>query len=193
MLGAKELELQAFNIASYFRREFIKYDYKIYNIQNVKKSKWWVMFERTAEKFSNREGWDADLFVKAQFNLNGKIYPFDLLSEKAWNNFIDYKNSKEAENTPEVEDINFVLDGFRAVKEYCKNNDTDFSVELFIKNKKNFNNIIEKNIPKHFFLFSKAFNKEHTLPDKEKYKKLSIASDKRLLICIKKVLKVDYV
>lgn len=190
MLSAKEIELQAFNLAMVFRREFLKYDKRIFTSNTLKQSRWWRFFLTTIEQFASREEWNIEVFVKAQFYTEGKIYPYFLVTKKAWGNFLDYKNLDEVESNQEADVVRYVLNGFSAVRDYCARNNHQFSVAYFIDDTYNEQLLLNNYMPLHFFLFSKAFNEKYHIKDDEK--KIKVKRNKELLNKVKNVLKDDY-
>jgi len=192
MLSAKEIELEAFKLARKFRLEYLKFDKKIYTLKNVTKSKWWKVFIKTIEIFANREEWNLDLFVEAQFYTFGKIFPFQLLNKEAWESFLSYKLYKEHTLDGETSLIKNVLYGFEEVKNYCKKNKHDFSVDYFLQDEKNKEKMRNGIIPIHFFLFSKSFDKIKQLDERINLKKVFTHSNKKLNEKVKIILKSDY-
>jgi len=182
-------ELEVFNLTNYFRNEFIKYDRRIYSLKTVKSGKWWKYFCETIDKFSTREGWDANIFIKCQFESFGKIYPTQLPTERAWNAFKDYKFRFENVMDKETEIVKSVLTGYKAVKNYCVNQKKEFSVATFLEN--NFNNrqIEIGAYPIYFFAFSKAYIAVYGM---NKTKRMMVTRNKDLLDKIKNVLGDDF-
>lgn len=182
--------LDAFKLAMFFRANFLKYDKRIFTAKTVTASKWWIYFEQTIDKFSNREGWDPNFFIEAQFFFKGnKLYPPELPTEKSWKNFLDYLNYKQKENDEETI-VRNVVNGFISVRNYCLKNDISFSISEFINNEYNKKKIERNELPIHFFLFSKTFNNNFSI--KDDIKKTLVRSNKKLLEKIKDVLKEDY-
>ena len=181
-------ELEVFNLAMAFRREYVKYDPRIFTAKSVKNSKWWVFFERTIDKFASRPEWNADIFVKCQFEREGKILPFKLANEEAWKTFIDYKFRFEEQEDDEVKTIKNVLAGYALVRDYCKGKDIPFSVQSFLESDYHKRMLINGAYPVHFFSFSKSCSELGL-----KNKRMIVCRYKKLLLKIKEILGDDYV
>lgn len=64
-----------------------------------KTGKWWNYFFDAADKFSRREEYEVESFVKSQFDKKDMIYPPQLKTDNAWETFLEYgyRNIKESE------------------------------------------------------------------------------------------------
>lgn len=91
-------EEAAFALAESYVKEYKKYSFKTFNPHKVDKTKWWKHFLKAADQ-RYVEDWSPDLWVKCQFEANGKIYPFALIGKRAEENFREFKyRFLEAEN-----------------------------------------------------------------------------------------------
>ena len=91
-----------------------------------KKGKWWKYFFEAADKFSRREGWDSEVFIKCQFDKNDMVYPPQLKTDKAWETFLEYK-VRNQEVPEELELARSLFSGVSVLKkgtirEYLNNN-----------------------------------------------------------------------
>ena len=183
-------ELEVFNLAMYFRSEFLRYDRRIFTAKTVKTGRWWKYFEETITMFSGREGWNPSVFVKCQFESFGKIFPSQLPTEHAWNTFKDYRHKFEETLDKEKEIIHNVLTGYKAVRDFCDNHKIDFSVYEFMQNHFNKRQLEIKAYPIHFFIFSKSYT---VVYGSNETKRMLVAQNRNLLSKIKEILKEDFI
>jgi Lhr-like helicase len=118
------VENLAFNIALEFRKHYKKYTFKVYRIDNVKQSKWWPHFIKTAEKYINQEGFDYKFFIKIQFETYGKVLPHFLAGKQAEK---AYKQNYYKENSTEEKIVSEVRGAKEAIKLWSNRNKKDFS------------------------------------------------------------------
>ena len=183
-------QLEAFNLAMYFRSEFLRYDKRIFTATSLKSGKWWKYFEETIDKFSGREDWNPAIFVKCQFECFGKIYPSQLTSERAWETFKAYKFRFDETIDKQTQIVENVLKGYKAVKSFCINKKIPFSVSEFLKD--NFNNrqLEIGAYPIHFFVFSQSYI---NIYGGNEIKRMVVAQNYKLMEKIREVLKDDFV
>lgn len=157
-----------------------------------KKGKWWKYFFEAADKYSRREEYDCESFIKSQFDKKDMIYPPQLKTDDAWKTFLEFgfRNVKESEELTLAKSLK---SGSQSLKEK--------TVEEFLKDKGNllrfYNNSYGFDI--RFFCFSKTFN-EFYYDNEEKFdKKININLLKqlvrnypRLVEALKKKLGDDY-
>ncbi len=183
-------QLDIFNLAMYYRSEFLKYDRRIFTITTVKNSKWWKYFEETIEKFSGREGWNPSIFIKCQFESFGKIYPPQLVTERAWNTFQEYKFRFEGQPDKNEQIIKDVITGYQLVKSFCSDRKSPFSIFLFLSDKFQRRQLEIEAYPIYLFVFSKAYI---SIFGTNNTKRMIVAQNQKLLTLVKKILGNDYV
>jgi hypothetical protein len=94
------IENQAFLLAKEYVCEYRKkYGFNMTPYNRMKDSKWWPSFVKTIELFGEKENWNPHNFIRLNFEYQGKIFPSQLPTKKAWDTFID--------NYREEEDINY--------------------------------------------------------------------------------------
>lgn len=136
----------ALKLAILFRKEYIKYDYKIYSLSTVKNSRWWNIFEKINDKYPDI---NQDIFIKCNFEKNGKILPPYLLSKEAYNTYNDYKSSYEEKKDFTVDTLKSILFTLRQIN---NQNIKTFLIDNKDKIIKGYYNI-------YLFLFCKSFYK----------------------------------
>ena len=162
----------AFNLAKEFREKYINYSFKIYSLKNVKKSKWWPHFVKTAEKYCNQENFNSREFIKIQFETEGKVLPYFLPGKKAEQN---YKNNFYKEDDEQKKVIETITNSINAIRLWAQ------------KNKKNYNDFFEvpfallENkigyVSIYYLCFSKSFFKKYSTLNEEQRNKLISKKD----------------
>lgn len=188
----------AFELAKEFRKHYIKYSFKIYKITNVKNSKWWVHFIRTAEKYVNEKDFNPSAFIAIQFNIYGKVLPHFLAGKNAEK---AYRQNYLKETTDEERIMSQIEGSKEAVKIWAAKNKKK-QIEYFedgnvftIKRK------IEYLSP-YYLAFSKSFlqafaripedHREEIVSPKELTTKRALAKQLMLDNRIKELLQEDY-
>lgn len=131
MSEVADAERKVLKLAEAFRNEFKRYDPRIFNLNTVKKSKWWDFFSRAVDYFGNREEYEPKLFVKALFEKHGKIYPYILTKRQSWDDYLDYKNSRvEAETIQDI--LVAMLSDYKRMKKLMEERDIETYSDFFI-------------------------------------------------------------
>ena len=180
------LEKEAFILAKIYKIYSIKKNIKVfYKLNEIKKSKWWNHFLKTVELYANEEKWNAEEFIKSQFEAKDKIFPFELIRKESWKIFLDYLNNKP-KNSTEISIAKDLLNSYNMIKNWCYKNKKEFSVEDYINNPINENLLKRNNGPSLYFLsISKSFRKFYenlNNEDKNKIGMIEIFDLKRSII-----------
>lgn len=146
----------AWEIARTYLQFHKKYTNKLFSLDKVKESKWWIHFLNCAAFFGNRPDWDTYKFVEAQFETkDGDIFPYELTVHKAWENFIDWK--KRDKDYGKYIAMNLVAT-YNDIKKWSKDNGyaTTSYKEYFSDTKVRFS-IRRKAFSFYFFSILKSF------------------------------------
>jgi hypothetical protein len=136
IMNSVEINSLAFQMANVFIKYYKKYTNKHFILSNVKNSKWWPFFIKTAIKFGEREHFNVDGFIKAQFDEYGKVFPFNLPKEDSYKVFLS--RNKKQEDFSKIQTINEVLSLYKRIKKWCETKRLDgFSVKSYLDDKKN--------------------------------------------------------
>jgi hypothetical protein len=152
-------EEAAVALASSFISQYKKYDFRFPNIDNIQKSKWWIHFLRSAD-LRYLEDWNPDIWVKCQFEKNGKILPFQLYGKKAEEAFNEYKFKYiEGKKDRQLQIITSILATYNMIKEWCKKNNNgiiDYK-KYFTENKTKMN---RKELSEYFLSICRPYMEE---------------------------------
>lgn len=146
----KKIETDAVEIARNYYYQYVKHRPARIESFISKKGKWWKYFFEAAEKFSRREEWDCESFVKSQFDSSDMVYPPQLKTDKAWEIYLEYGYRNK--NVPEeVELARSLLSGVSVLKKG--------TVQEFLNNSGNKLRLINGsyNYDIRAFCFSKTF------------------------------------
>lgn len=192
-MGIKEkVECDAVELARQYYYQYRKFRPARIETFISKKGKWWPYFFEAADKFSRREEWDCESFVKSQFDKRDMIFPPQLKTDQAWEIFLEYgyRNKKEPE---EITLAKSLLSGAKTLKEK--------TVKEFLSDKGNvlrfYNDSFTFDI--RFFCFSKTFI-EFYEENEEKFErriniellKIRVRQYQRLVDTIRKKLGEDF-
>lgn len=155
-IGKITLIREAYKLAKSYKSFAYRNHIKIfYKIENIEKTKWWPYFLKTAEMHVNDEKWDARKFIEAQFEVSA-IYPYQLKTKKAWENYIDFIGKGEIDD--ELAIAKQLLNSYKLIKNWCLKNKIDFNIEKYIKDPINKIMLKRNNGPSLYFLsISKSF------------------------------------
>lgn len=198
--GKYQIEAKAFELA----KNFLQYsDYlKYLKLSNITKTKWWQHFLKTIELHGKKKEWGARDFVKVQFDEFGQIYPFHLVSKKAWNTYIEFYKKGKADK--DITIAKSLLNGYNKIKKWSKENGFDFiNYKGFFEDKKNMFFINRKEFSLYFLTISKSFlNIYRNLTKNEKediislndfrIKRAYIFKNKKILNKIKEILGEEF-
>lgn len=185
----RNLELEYDRYSKLYMNMFNKYSHKKFYIRKPIESKWGNFFIKTVNMFALRPEWNAGNFLRANFEENGLIYPPQLMTEKAWNTFLDYRHKFESQETS-------LEDGVKATLEKITKYE---NMDSFIKGNAHF--LRNKNFSYYALLFSRTFivwAKENNLlddltPEKIKVKRLMVRKNLELYNLVKQTLKEDFI
>lgn len=172
-MNSFSVENLAFDFALEFRKHYKKYTHKVYRIDNIKKTKWWVHFIKAAEKYIDYPDFDLVFFIAVQFEKHGKILPFFLAGKTAEET---YKQNYFKENSEENKILSEVNGSFEAIKNWA------------LKNKKNVNEYFDpakkwvlqsrvEYLSPYFLAFSKSFLSTYSKLNEEERKLLFSKDD----------------
>lgn len=188
----------AFELAKEFRKHYIKYSFKIYKITNVKKSKWWPHFIKTAEKYINEKDFNPSAFISIQFNTYGKVLPHFLAGKNAEK---AYRQNFFKETTDEEKIISQIEGSKEAVKIWAAKNKKKQTEYFEDGNAFTIKRKIEYLSP-YYLAFSKSFlqafakipeeNREEIVSPKELSTKRALAKQLMLDRKIRDLLEEDY-
>lgn len=183
-------EEAAYDLAGEYLKFYKKYTYKIFSLNTIKNTKWWIHFLRAAD-LRYIDGWSAYKWVSAQFKKEGKILPFRLYGKRAIDNFQDYENLSEKENK-DLTKLKGMLSTYKNIYNNIKNYNSfeDFFEENEIKVKRG-------NYSKHFLSIFKPFivyNKEHNIlnEDELKIKRAILFKNEKIKSTLQKTLKENF-
>lgn len=126
-------EYKVWQLAKIYREEFIKHDPRVFKLSKVKESKWWNFFSRCIDYFGSREEWDTRLFIKSLFEKYGKVYPYDLIKRKNWEDYLDYKNSRiETETIQDI--LTAMLNDYKKMKKLMVERNIENYFDFFTNN-----------------------------------------------------------
>lgn len=187
-------DYQAMKVAERFIALYRYYNVKIPHARHAQKSRFWKYYLKVAEKYCEREEWDAYKFVDAQFDYRGKIMPHELDKPDSWEVYTMYIDKVGDNNIPMQ-----IINTLKVINLWCKKNGKPFSCEAFLNS--SYGNIIFKRdeLSIYFICISKtALKKYKTLTnilsdDIIEVKQAIIYADKKLLSAINRVLKEDSV
>lgn len=109
-------------LASSFISQYKKYDFRFPPIDKIQTTKWWIHFLRAADQRSV-DDWNPDIWVKCQFEKNGKVLPFQLYGKKAEETFNEYKFKYIEGKQDRVKQlISSILSTYNMIKLWCKKN-----------------------------------------------------------------------
>lgn len=188
----------AFDLAKEFRTKYLNYSFKIYSLKNVKRSKWWPHFVKTAEKYSGQKDFDAKEFIRIQFDTEGKVLPFFLPGKKAEQN---YKNNFYKEDDEGKKILESIKNSINAITLWAR------------KNKKNYNEFFDvpfallqnkiDYVSPYYLCFSKSFLKKYSsltneekrsiIPKKELSVKRAYVKQVMNLDLVKEIMKDDFI
>jgi len=181
-------ELEEKRIAKSYLMYFNKYSNKKMFMRDPLNSKWGIYFKKIVSLFGRNSEWDADRFVKANFEENGLVYPAQLTIEKAWKTYLDYLPKYKSKETS-------MEDGIIATLEKINKYNT---MEEFISKSHIF--LLNDNFSKYVLYFSKSYLKwakeNNFLKDSVeniKIKRVLVRRNVSLNNKIKESLKDDYV
>ncbi len=124
-------------LASSFISQYKKYDFRFPSIDRIQKTKWWIHFLRSAD-LRSLEDWNPDIWVKCQFEKNGKVLPFQLYGKKAEEAFNEYKFKYIEGKKDRVKQlISSILSTYNMIKTWCNKNNNgiiDYT-KYFLNNK----------------------------------------------------------
>ena len=148
-----EVENLAFNLAIEFRNYYKKYTYQVYRIDNLKQSKWWPHFIKTAEKYIDKKDFDYKFFIEIQFEIYGKVFPYFLPGKKAE---AAYNQNYYKENTIDDQLISEVRGSREAVIAWAQKNKKEASDYFNSENVNLFERRV-KYLSPYYLAFSKRF------------------------------------
>lgn len=192
------IEKLAYDLAEEFRNNYKKYSFRIFSMKNVKNSKWWIYFYKTAQKYINEENFNPKYFVKLQFDNHGKILPFFLPGKNAEKT---YRDNFYQEDSQEKQILKDIENSKNAIILWARKHKKDFN-EYF-----NVNDVLLKQrvdyLSTTYLSFSKSFlNRYAKIPDKKKNEyvvkkdlnlKRSLAKQYRLFNDIKEIMGDDFI
>lgn len=192
-------EQLAFNLAKEFRKYYTRYSFKTFKLRNIKSSKWWPHFMKTAEKYINDKDFDYKFFIKIQFETYGKIFPYFLPGKNAEKN---YKNNFYKEDAEEKRMLSEINNSKKAIELWCSKHKKDKSQyfseanDFILKQRANY-------LSKSFLAFSKSFlrryaqmaneEKEGVVNKDELNVKRALAKQLGVTRKIKEILDDDYI
>jgi len=184
----------AMALADAFITEYRKHDFRFPTMKSIRKSKWWIHFERAAE-LRHIEDWDAKIWVKCQFDKYGKILPFRLYGKKAQEAFQEYKHRYlDGEDDKERQLITSMLSTYKTIKIWCKKkNLPEINYNEYFQN--NINKAERGQLSQHFLSICRPFreNFEGVLDDDAlMIKRAYVYKNKRLVNKLKEVMGNDF-
>lgn len=136
-MGQIHREEAAVLLASAFISQYKKYDFRFPSINKIQETKWWIHFLRAADH-RHLEDWNPDIWVKCQFEKNGKVLPFQLYGKKAEESFNELKFKYiEGKKDRRAQLVSSVLATYKTIKLWCnKNNDGIMDFDNYILSNK---------------------------------------------------------
>lgn len=141
-------EEAALALAQSYVKEFKKYSFRVFNPNNVQSTKWWIHFLRAAD-LRYLEDWSPEIWVKCQFEKQGKIYPFRLYGKIATETFEEYKHRYIEKDNKDIQIIKGMLSTYKKIKDWAERNEKDISD--FFDDRNNLKQV-ERNFYSKFFL-----------------------------------------
>lgn len=175
-------EEAAYALADAFISEFRKHDFRFPSINKIQNTKWWVHFERAAEQ-RFVDDWNAIVWVKCQFEKNGKIYPHRLYGKVAEETFNEYKHRFiSGQDDREKQMISAMLATYNLIKKTVKKDFVEYDdyVEYFSKN---IFKVKRNQLSKHFLSICRPFREgweEFYDEDEMIIKRASVYKNKKL-------------
>jgi hypothetical protein len=195
-MNNKEIESLAFQLANTFLRYYKKIRKKHFKISNIKNTNWWIHFIQTIINFGNRELFDIEQFVKAQFEDNEKVLPFELTREEAYQNFL---SRRKDDVNPRKKTVEEIISMYKLVKKWCILNiqEDKFDIKSFLKDKRNIYFLMRGAYSPSLFCFSKSFidlNKDHRILTDEEIdaKRSVILTNEKISNKLKEILKDEF-
>lgn len=185
----------AMALADAFITEYKKFDFRFPNKNNIQNSKWWIHFERAAE-LRYLKDWNPTIWVKCQFDKNGKILPFRLYGKKAEEAFQEYKHRYlTGKEDRERQIISAMLATYKTIKLWCKKNDIDgIDYDAFFEDR--FDKYVRGQLSLHFLSICKPFMELYFPEDHDlesmKLKRAWVHRNKKLKNKLKEIMGTDF-
>ena len=185
----------ALALADAFITEYRKYDFRFPSMKSIQRSKWWIHFERAAE-LRYLEDWNAIIWVKCQFEKNGKILPFQLYGKKAIDAFEEYKHRYIAGRADrKLQIISAMLSTHKLIKKWCnKQNLPEIDYEAYFKS--NIDKFTRGQLSLYYLSICRPFM-ENFFPDQEdmdamKLKRAWVHKNKSLKAKLQEIMGDDF-
>lgn len=183
------VEYEAFKLAKYYIEEKRKKTFKVPKLATIKNSKWWPIFLKVVEKYGNRKEWNSYKFILSQFLHDGEILPHNLLSDRAWKIFLEYKERFNI-RTKTKDIVIGIVKTLNEIKSFCNSRNhlkaNDFI--LFFRDERNRELIRRGNFNNYIFTICKDFPKELMNEDEHMKKRAVLFSKPKLLNRLKEIL-----
>jgi len=142
-----------------------------------KEDKDWKYFVRAVDMFGNNEEYEPWGFVDSAMS-SGKVFPAQLATKKMWENFVDYKASKEVKKDDKLVLVEKMANDYKSIKNLMKTRKIETLKEA-MTNDFFLNMISRMNLDGLLFYFSKAYTnkkipQEITLKKVIVYKSVSV-------------------
>lgn len=183
----------AFNIGMEFALQFKKrYGRNLCSIKNLRTSRWWSHFEKSATFIS---GDDVKGFISFFFEQDYEdkiLYPFELVSKKTRELYKNYRAVKANPITNSVSP-NVILT-IRNILTWCKNKGIEENrMEHFLANRSNIMKIENGTLYEPVFFFSKTYLDGRFIKDLGLKRGILLNRYPAECLAIQKVFKDDYV
>jgi hypothetical protein len=195
-------EYKALDLAKIFRNEFILrgYGFKIYSLKDIEKTKWWKYFVDVIDAYSEREEWDAYLFIKTMFDKYGKVYPHVISRKNAWDIYLEYLPTYK-EDSSLKEEVGKIVSDYKKVHRLMEEKNINGYKDFFV-NPYACELIRRGAFSGNLFIFMKSFyenyssiyNIEESVPevqDRFKVKRIKFMSNYKVKSFLQKVLKEE--
>ena len=198
------LEREANRLAESYLRIFLsRFRYRLFSLKNVKETKWWSSFFKTASFFSQEKEWDPYKYVSFVFDINEKPLPFVLVNKGMWQSYKEHCQTRTNDKDNIV--AKSLLTTFNEIKDWSLKNKYDtISVEKFFKDPKNFLFLKRGKFSPYFLATSRSFIKMYNTLGKEEreqiiteddlmIKRLTVTNNKKISNKLKEVLGEEFI
>lgn len=162
------VEKEARRLAEAYIKVFLgKFRYRLFSLKNLKQTKWWSSFNKTALLFSKEEEWDPYKYTAFLFETNDKPLPYMYVYGKNWVAYTEHLKSRTKGDASLAQSI---LNTYIEIRDWSKKNNYDIiAVEDFLLLPRNFMFLKRGKFSPYFLSISRSFMKIYnSLTEEEK-------------------------
>ena len=196
MKSLRETEVLAFQLASIYLRYYKQVSpARHFSLHSVKNTKWWNYFVTAIQKYGEREDFNMDQFVKAQFEEYGKAMPFHFILRDAYDIYLARRKLASYDRTETAKSIAYV---YQAIKKWSLQNGYEkANIKAFLQEPKNIMLLRQDFYDITLFSVSKTFrelNKEKHIVNEAvlDIKRSLIVTDKKIHTKLKEILQDEF-